>query len=71
MALYSAAAAVLEGLERGAGGVKALVYHSRFPVGGAGGEAREGVGLGPGPGRGTCEVVAGTGLVPGRPLSSP
>ncbi|XP_061231703.1 28S rRNA (cytosine-C(5))-methyltransferase-like isoform X2 [Neopsephotus bourkii] len=31
MALYSAAAAVLEGLERGAGGVKALVYHSRFP----------------------------------------
>ncbi|KAM8991232.1 28S rRNA (cytosine-C(5))-methyltransferase isoform 1-T1 [Ara ararauna] len=31
MALYGAAAAVLEGLERGAGGVKALVFQSRFP----------------------------------------
>ncbi|NXL53372.1 NSUN5 methyltransferase, partial [Podilymbus podiceps] len=31
MALYSAAAAVLEGLERGDGGIKALVYNSRFP----------------------------------------
>ncbi|KAM6403157.1 28S rRNA (cytosine-C(5))-methyltransferase [Rhynochetos jubatus] len=31
MALYSAAAAVLEGLERGDGGVKNLVYNSRFP----------------------------------------
>ncbi|NXK28882.1 NSUN5 methyltransferase, partial [Arenaria interpres] len=31
MALYSAAAAVLEGLERGDGGVKSLVYNSRFP----------------------------------------
>ncbi|NWX42025.1 NSUN5 methyltransferase, partial [Steatornis caripensis] len=31
MALYSAAAAVLEGLERGDGGVKTLVYNSRFP----------------------------------------
>ncbi|XP_076210837.1 28S rRNA (cytosine-C(5))-methyltransferase isoform X1 [Aptenodytes patagonicus] len=31
MALYSAAAAVLEGLERGDGGIKTLVYNSRFP----------------------------------------
>ncbi|XP_010584247.1 PREDICTED: probable 28S rRNA (cytosine-C(5))-methyltransferase isoform X3 [Haliaeetus leucocephalus] len=31
MALYSAAAAVLEGLERGDGGIKSLVYNSRFP----------------------------------------
>ncbi|NXP73724.1 NSUN5 methyltransferase, partial [Ramphastos sulfuratus] len=31
MALYSAAAAVLEGLERGDGGIKNLVYNSRFP----------------------------------------
>ncbi|NXD81646.1 NSUN5 methyltransferase, partial [Halcyon senegalensis] len=31
MALYSAAAAVLEGLERGDGGLKSLVYNSRFP----------------------------------------
>ncbi|NXU52948.1 NSUN5 methyltransferase, partial [Turnix velox] len=31
MALYRAAAAVLEGLERGDGGVKSLVYNSRFP----------------------------------------
>uniref|UniRef100_A0A8D0FGS7 NSUN5/RCM1 N-terminal domain-containing protein n=1 Tax=Strix occidentalis caurina TaxID=311401 RepID=A0A8D0FGS7_STROC len=31
MALYSAAAAVLEGLERGQGGIKSLVYNSRFP----------------------------------------
>ncbi|XP_074778662.1 28S rRNA (cytosine-C(5))-methyltransferase isoform X2 [Athene noctua] len=32
MALYSAAAAVLEGLERGEGGIKSLVYSSRFPL---------------------------------------
>ncbi|XP_076210838.1 28S rRNA (cytosine-C(5))-methyltransferase isoform X2 [Aptenodytes patagonicus] len=32
MALYSAAAAVLEGLERGDGGIKTLVYNSRFPL---------------------------------------
>ncbi|XP_064533742.1 28S rRNA (cytosine-C(5))-methyltransferase [Pseudopipra pipra] len=31
MALYSAAAAVLEGLERGQGGLKSLVYNSGFP----------------------------------------
>ncbi|XP_042647365.1 28S rRNA (cytosine-C(5))-methyltransferase [Tyto alba] len=31
MALYGAAAAVLEGLERGDGGIKTLVYNSRFP----------------------------------------
>ncbi|NWI16130.1 NSUN5 methyltransferase, partial [Crypturellus soui] len=31
MALYSAAAAVLDGLERGDGGIKALVYSSGFP----------------------------------------
>ncbi|NWR92791.1 NSUN5 methyltransferase, partial [Furnarius figulus] len=31
MALYSAAAAVLAGLERGQGGVKSLVYNSGFP----------------------------------------
>ncbi|XP_063198002.1 28S rRNA (cytosine-C(5))-methyltransferase [Chroicocephalus ridibundus] len=31
MALYSAAAAVLQGLERGDGGIKSLVYNSRFP----------------------------------------
>ncbi|XP_068010588.1 28S rRNA (cytosine-C(5))-methyltransferase isoform X1 [Melanerpes formicivorus] len=31
MALYSAAAAVLEGLERGDGGVKNLVYNSGYP----------------------------------------
>ncbi|XP_068765591.1 28S rRNA (cytosine-C(5))-methyltransferase isoform X3 [Struthio camelus] len=31
MALYSAAAAVLAGLERGDGGLKTLVYNSRFP----------------------------------------
>ncbi|XP_025905947.1 probable 28S rRNA (cytosine-C(5))-methyltransferase [Nothoprocta perdicaria] len=31
MALYSAAAAVLAGLERGDGGIKALVYSSGFP----------------------------------------
>ncbi|XP_055652414.1 28S rRNA (cytosine-C(5))-methyltransferase isoform X1 [Falco peregrinus] len=31
MALYSAAAAVLAGLERGDGGIKALVYNSGFP----------------------------------------
>ncbi|NXA09835.1 NSUN5 methyltransferase, partial [Sapayoa aenigma] len=31
MALYSAAAAVLAGLERGEGGVKSLVYNSGFP----------------------------------------
>ncbi|XP_064379568.1 28S rRNA (cytosine-C(5))-methyltransferase [Dromaius novaehollandiae] len=31
MALYSAAAAVLAGLERGEGGLKSLVYNSRFP----------------------------------------
>ncbi|XP_061868271.1 28S rRNA (cytosine-C(5))-methyltransferase isoform X2 [Colius striatus] len=32
MALYGAAAAVLEALERGEGGLKALVYNSRFPL---------------------------------------
>lgn len=32
MALYSAAAAVLAGLERGEGGLKSLVYNSGFPV---------------------------------------
>ncbi|NWU97932.1 NSUN5 methyltransferase, partial [Upupa epops] len=31
MALYNAAAAVLEGLERGEGGIKNLVYNSGFP----------------------------------------
>ncbi|NWU09106.1 NSUN5 methyltransferase, partial [Cephalopterus ornatus] len=31
MALYSAAAAVLDGLERGQGGLKSLVYNSGFP----------------------------------------
>ncbi|NXK89324.1 NSUN5 methyltransferase, partial [Formicarius rufipectus] len=31
MALYSAAAAVLAGLERGQGGIKSLVYNSGFP----------------------------------------
>ncbi|XP_051665560.1 28S rRNA (cytosine-C(5))-methyltransferase [Manacus candei] len=31
MALYGAAAAVLEGLERGQGGLKSLVYNSGFP----------------------------------------
>lgn len=44
MALYSAAAAVLEGLERGDGGIKTLVYNSRFPVRGGG---RPGGRLGP------------------------
>lgn len=47
MALYSAAAAVLEGLERGDGGIKSLVYNSRFPVRGArgrGGRGGEGQG---------------------------
>lgn len=38
MALYSAAAAVLSGLERGEGGLKNLVYGSDFPV-------RSGVGV--------------------------
>lgn len=49
MALYSAAAAVLEGLERGDGGVKSLVFNSRFPVRAAGraGQGRAGRGGGP------------------------
>lgn len=50
MALYSAAAAVLAGLERGEGGLKSLVYNSGFPVrsegpgvrGGRGGKSHPG-----------------------------
>lgn len=66
MALYSAAAAVLAGLERGEGGLKSLVYNSGFPVrpegtgvrGGRGSRSREGGGSQE-PGAGPVALIAG------------
>ena len=47
MALYSAAAAVLSGLERGEGGLKSLVYGSDFPVRSGAGVEGGWLGMGP------------------------